>query len=101
MKMVFQWVKADRIIKIIRCKVGISHRLMNVLMPQNFLQCKDIATRHHEVRSERMAQHMNRLPCWQIWGNLLDHVTHLHWTQKHVGPPHRHLRLFMCPQYWA
>lgn len=74
--MVFQRIKADGIIKIIRCKVGIGHRLMNVLMPKNFLQCQDISTRHHEVRSERMTQHMNRLPCWQIRGNLPDHDTH-------------------------
>lgn len=50
---------------------------MNVLMPKNFLQRRDISTRHHEVKSERIAQHMCRLPYWLIRGNLLDHVTRL------------------------
>lgn len=64
---IFQRIEAHRITQIIRCEVGIGHRLLDVVMAKYLLQSKDITARHHEVRCEGMPENVHRLPCRQIW----------------------------------
>lgn len=45
----------------IRCQMSVTHSHFYIVMSEDFLQSKDISTRHHEMRSKRMAQNVCQL----------------------------------------
>ena len=50
----------------VRCKVAISHGHFDIGVAEDSLQHQNVATVHHEVAGEGMAQHMGTLASWQL-----------------------------------
>ena len=46
---IFQRIEAHSVAQVVRSKMGISHRLLDVMVAQNFLQREDVATGHHKM----------------------------------------------------
>lgn len=48
-------IQCNSILQVVRCKVGVSHHLLNACMPENLLQGNNISPVHHEMASESVA----------------------------------------------
>lgn len=56
-----QRVKFPCFLQVFGCQVRIPHGHRQALMPQNPLQCKDVAAGHHEVTRKSVPQYMGHL----------------------------------------
>lgn len=62
MSKVFQRAESDHVLQEVRGEVCIPHGHGQRRVPENLLQGQDIAAVHHEVRGERVAEHVRFLP---------------------------------------
>ncbi len=69
-------VEAHGIIQVVGGKMGVGHRLLDIVMTEDPLQGQDIATSHHEVTGERVPQGMSSLPSRQAWRDGFNAIPH-------------------------
>ena len=53
--------------------MGIAHGHFDVVVAENFLQGKNVSTRHHKVRCKRVTQNMGKLAAWKHDGGFVHH----------------------------
>ncbi len=59
-----QRIKPNRILKMIKCKMRITHRHFNIGMAEYPLQYQNVAAVHHKMAGECVPENVGKLAVW-------------------------------------